>query len=131
MKLGVTIQDPGFTQKMLCKFDSELSRSQGKKKNMISYEILGASKIKVNHSSEETLFPSGKACKPFREVRKYSNIFSRVVYGFNNYLCTQAAVGLLTKGNSMKAIPQGATFVQPGHQIWSLARPIVKIGCVA
>lgn len=61
MKLGVTIQDPGFTQKMLSKFGSELPRSQGKKKNMISYEILGTSKIKVNHSSGEKVFPSGAA----------------------------------------------------------------------
>lgn len=32
MKLGVTVQDPGFTQKILSKFGPELPRSQGKKK---------------------------------------------------------------------------------------------------
>ena len=58
MKLRITVEDQGFTQKMLSKLGSELPRNQGKEKYMISYEIFAASKIKANQSSEETSLPS-------------------------------------------------------------------------
>lgn len=54
MKLGVTVWDPGFTQKMVSKFGSRLPRNQDKEKHMSSYEILSASKIKQNSHQEKT-----------------------------------------------------------------------------
>lgn len=51
---------PRFYTKMLSKFGSEPPRNQGKEKTMISYEILGTSKIKANNSSGEISLPSAE-----------------------------------------------------------------------